>query len=166
MTLEDVLGLLKTINGSRCRQLHLQIGDFKLIIKKRHDNSLPFLRGNELSKEHEVTVPLAKSVEPAMVVRSTTVPSGKESDAASPDLFAIKAPMVGTFRRALTPDGRPIVEAGMLVDENDAVCAIEVLRRMNPIKAQRKGRVVEICATDGEMVEYGQPLILIETTAE
>ena len=74
----------------------------------------------------------------------------------------IKAPMVGTFYRAPAPGAPPFVEVGSLVAEDDRVCIIEVMKLMNSIKVGCRGRVVEICAENGTLVEYGQTLMVIE----
>ena len=70
--------------------------------------------------------------------------------------------MVGTFYRAPAPGAPPFVEVGAKVEPDDVVCIIEVMKLMNSIRAGRRGRVVEILAENAELVEYGQPLIVIE----
>jgi len=69
---------------------------------------------------------------------------------------------VGTFYRAPAPGAPPFVEVGAKVEPDDVVCIIEVMKLMNSIRAGRRGRVVEILAENAELVEYGQPLIVIE----
>jgi acetyl-CoA carboxylase biotin carboxyl carrier protein len=74
----------------------------------------------------------------------------------------INAPMVGTFYAASAPDADPYVEMGDIVDEESVVCIIEAMKVMNEIKAEMKGKVVEVLVNNGEPVEYGQPLFLID----
>ena len=77
----------------------------------------------------------------------------------------ILAPMVGTFYQAPSPEADPYVEVGDIVEEDTVVCIIEAMKVMNEIKAEMKGRVVEVLMNNGEAVEYGQPLFIIEPTA-
>jgi acetyl-CoA carboxylase biotin carboxyl carrier protein len=70
--------------------------------------------------------------------------------------------MIGTFYRAPAPGAPPFVEVGSMVTEDDIVCIIEVMKLMHSIKAGCRGRVVEIWAENGGLVEFGQTLMVIE----
>ena len=70
--------------------------------------------------------------------------------------------MVGTFYRAPAPDAAPFVEVGDEIEPEQTVCIIEAMKLMNEIKAELKGRVVEILVENGDPVDYGQPLFKIE----
>ena len=74
----------------------------------------------------------------------------------------IKSPMVGTFYRAPSPDSDPFVEAGDSVTEDNVCCIIEAMKVMNEIKAECRGTIKDILVGNGEPVEYGQPLFLME----
>jgi acetyl-CoA carboxylase biotin carboxyl carrier protein len=73
--------------------------------------------------------------------------------------------MVGTFYRAPAPGAAPYVEVGSRVEPDDIVAIIEVMKLMNEIRAGYRGRVVAIPAENGTLVEYGQPLVVIEPSA-
>ena len=73
----------------------------------------------------------------------------------------IKAPMVGTFYRAASPDAKPFVEVGQAVKEGDTVCIIEAMKLMNEIEADASGAVKAILVENGQPVEYGQPLFIL-----
>ena len=75
---------------------------------------------------------------------------------------AIKSPMVGTFYRAPSPDADPFADTGDSVTEESVVCIIEAMKVMNEIKAECEGTIKELLVSDGEPVEYGQPLFLVE----
>ena len=77
-------------------------------------------------------------------------------------LVPLEAPMVGTFYRAPAPDADPFVREGDLVDEGQVVCIIEAMKLMNEIEAKVAGRVAKILVDNGQPVEYGQPMFLIE----
>ncbi|MFZ5509916.1 MAG: acetyl-CoA carboxylase biotin carboxyl carrier protein [Pseudomonadota bacterium] len=74
----------------------------------------------------------------------------------------IRSPMVGTFYRAPEPGARPFVEVGQQVDADTTVCIIEVMKLMNSIPAGTKGMVTHILVEDGEPVEFGQVMMVIE----
>jgi acetyl-CoA carboxylase biotin carboxyl carrier protein len=74
----------------------------------------------------------------------------------------IKSPMVGTFYRASSPGGKPLVEVGQAVKEGDAVCIIEAMKIMNEIDADRAGTVTKVLVENGQAVEFGQPLFVVE----
>lgn len=79
-----------------------------------------------------------------------------------PQQVPVVAPMVGTFYRGPSPDAPPFVEVGSRVTAGQTLCIIEAMKLMNEITAEVAGRVVAILAEDGEPVEYGQTLLLIE----
>ncbi|NNF51239.1 MAG: acetyl-CoA carboxylase biotin carboxyl carrier protein [Gammaproteobacteria bacterium] len=100
------------------------------------------------------TAPLAPPPAPAAT-------SDAESDGAASGQL-LTAPMVGTFYRAPAPGSPPFVDIGKEVAVGDTVCIIEAMKMMNQIEADKAGRIKEILATDGEPVEFGQPLFVIE----
>jgi len=78
------------------------------------------------------------------------------------NVVEIVSPMVGTFYAAPAPDAAPYVIVGQEVKPEDVVCIIEAMKVMNEIKAEVHGRIKEILVKNGEPVEYGQPLFLVE----
>jgi acetyl-CoA carboxylase biotin carboxyl carrier protein len=93
-------------------------------------------------------------------------PAGPEPSAASANgATTIDAPMLGTFYRASAPGERPFVDVGSKVDPDTVVCLIEVMKMMNSVKAGVAGTVVEVCATNAELVEHGEPLFRVATQA-
>ncbi len=74
----------------------------------------------------------------------------------------VTAPMVGTFYAAPTPGAKSFVEIGDEVKVGDVLCIIEAMKMMNQIEADRAGRITSIMARNGDPVEYGQPLFVIE----
>jgi len=80
------------------------------------------------------------------------------------NLVEIKSPMVGTFYRAPAPNAPPFVEVGGEVVKEQVVCIIEAMKLMNEIKSEVKGRIAEILLENGEPIEFGQVLFLIETS--
>ncbi|HXH84624.1 MAG TPA: acetyl-CoA carboxylase biotin carboxyl carrier protein, partial [Candidatus Tectomicrobia bacterium] len=87
------------------------------------------------------------------------------ADVVAPGLVTIEAPMVGTFYRASAPGAPPYVAEGDVVKEGQILCIIEAMKLMNEIESRAAGRVVKILVENGQPVEYGQPLFLLEPSA-
>ena len=81
---------------------------------------------------------------------------------ADPNLVTIEAPMVGTFYRAPNPTAAPFVAEGDVVKEGQALCIIEAMKLMNEIEAKVGGRIARVLVENGQPVEYGQALFLVE----
>ncbi len=75
---------------------------------------------------------------------------------------AVKSPMVGTFYRSSSPGAKAFVEVGSVVKEGETLCIIEAMKILNEIEADKSGTVTEILCENGQAVEYGQPLFVIE----
>ncbi len=78
--------------------------------------------------------------------------------------LVITSPIVGTFYRKPAPEAQPYADVGDVVEPDTVVCIIEAMKVMNEIRAEVRGRIKEICATDGAPVEYGQTLFRLEPT--
>ena len=82
--------------------------------------------------------------------------------AAEPTGHQVKSPMVGTFYRSSSPGAKAFVEVGSQVKEGDTICIIEAMKILNEIEADKSGTVTQILCENGQAVEYGQPLFVIE----
>lgn len=74
----------------------------------------------------------------------------------------VKSPMVGTFYRSSSPGAKPFVEIGSVVKEGETICIIEAMKILNEIEADKSGTISRILCDNGQAVEYGQPLFIIE----
>ena len=74
----------------------------------------------------------------------------------------VKSPMVGTFYRSASPGSEPFAEIGTIVKEGQAICIIEAMKIMNEIEADMSGTVTKILVENGQAVEFGQPLFIVE----
>jgi acetyl-CoA carboxylase biotin carboxyl carrier protein len=101
-----------------------------------------------------------------LAVTSSPLPAAESAaivaDAAVPAGITIEAPMVGTFYRASSPTAEPYVREGDVVKEGQVLCIIEAMKLMNEIEAKSAGRVVRVLVENGQPVEYGQPLFVLE----
>ena len=74
------------------------------------------------------------------------------------DVFEAKSPLVGVFYAAPSPGAEPFVRVGSRVKKGDVLCIVEAMKLMNEIQAEHDGEIVDICAHDGDVVEFGQTL--------
>jgi acetyl-CoA carboxylase biotin carboxyl carrier protein len=81
---------------------------------------------------------------------------------AEPTGHHVKSPMVGTFYRSSSPGAKAFVEVGSQVKEGDTICIIEAMKILNEIEADKSGTITQILAENGQAVEYGAPLFVIE----
>ena len=84
------------------------------------------------------------------------------AETAAPAGHAVKSPMVGTFYRSSSPGAKAYVEVGSQVKEGETICIIEAMKILNEIEADKSGTITRILCENGQAVEYGQPLFMIE----
>jgi acetyl-CoA carboxylase biotin carboxyl carrier protein len=92
---------------------------------------------------------------PAAAVAAPVVPE-------APAGHIVKSPMVGTFYRSASPGAKPFIEVGSQVKEGETICIIEAMKILNEIEADKAGTVTRILCQNGQAVEYGQALVVIE----
>lgn len=80
----------------------------------------------------------------------------------APAGHAVKSPMVGTFYRSSAPGAKPFVEVGDSIKSGETICIIEAMKILNEIEADKSGVVTQILCENGQAVEYGQPLYIVE----
>ncbi len=109
--------------------------------------------------------PAAPAPPPAEAESGATGPASAEAPAGGetiPEGHVVTAPMVGTFYRAPAPGARPFVEVGQRVEVGDTLCIIEAMKMLNQIEADKAGTIAAILVENGQPVEYGQPLFVIQ----
>lgn len=152
--------------------MKIELDYIEKLAKLVSDNELTELsleEGNKLriviKKEKEVVTTTVSSAPvtiqaPVPAIPAAEVPASvpKEED----NLLKITSPMVGTFYKSASPTAAPFTEVGKTVNAGQSVCIIEAMKLMNEIESEVSGKVVEVCVKDGEPVEYGQILMLIQ----
>ena len=119
-------------------------------------------------------VPTTMMMQPAgqmmMQPQQQAAPAGEAAPAApvaeaapaAPTGHVVKSPMVGTFYRSDSPGSKPFAEIGTAIKEGDPICIVEAMKIMNEIEADMSGTVSKILVENGQAVEYGQPLFIVE----
>jgi acetyl-CoA carboxylase biotin carboxyl carrier protein len=104
--------------------------------------------------------PVAAVAAPAAPVAAAAVEAAPA--AAEPAGHAVKSPMVGTFYRSSSPGAAPFVQIGSVVKEGDTLCIVEAMKILNEIESDKSGTVTQILCENGQAVEYGQALFVVE----
>ncbi|MBL8388411.1 MAG: acetyl-CoA carboxylase biotin carboxyl carrier protein [Hydrogenophaga sp.] len=104
------------------------------------------------------------AVMPAQVASDSAQQVAAPAAAAAPATagHTVKSPMVGTFYRASSPGAKPFAEIGQTVKEGETICIVEAMKILNEIEADKSGTITQVLVENGQAVEYGQPLFIIE----
>ena len=142
--IEYVEKLAKVLADNSLTEISLEDGEQAITLRKE-------VMGVEAS-------PVAVAQQPVSAPAQTQSAPAAEVKKGKP----LTSPMVGTFYSAPSPDAEPFVKVGQTVKEGDVVCIVEAMKLMNEIEAEFSGKIVEICVSDGQPVEFGQVLMYIE----
>ncbi len=151
MDLRKLKTLIDLVSESNISELEITEADGKVRIVK---------------SDGAVAVPMMMAAAPA----PAPVPAAAPLAAAAPVVAAVpeetgrivKSPMVGTFYRAAGPNAKPFAEVGQAIKEGEPICIIEAMKIMNEIDTEIAGTVTKVLCENGQPVEFGQPLFVIE----
>lgn len=129
---------------------------------KEGEESVRISRHGSAGSVPAPAVHYAVSPAAAPVATAPAAPAAAPAPASNSADQTITAPMVGTFYSAATPGAKPFVDIGSTVNVGDTLCIIEAMKMMNQIESDKAGRVVSVLVKNGEPVEFGQPLFIIE----
>ncbi len=151
--LEYIEKLVKLVSENELSEITLEEGEKAISVRK-----------DKIIMPAHVAAGSQPAALPVQATTSTKEEKSKKEVQAGErtNLTKITSPMVGTFYRASSPGSTPFTEVGKSVSAGQVVCIIEAMKMMNEIQAEVAGRVVEVCVQDGEPVEYGQVLMLVE----
>ena len=151
MNVQDLQKVLQLVEKFNLTEFGLEEKDLKLSVKR---GSLP-------------VVPTLPTVPVSMPTVATSVPPSAPSGSKTEEknVFIIKAPMVGAFYVAPSPESEPYVKVGSVVRPETTVCILEAMKVMNEVLAECSGEILEVLVINGAPVEYGQPLFKVRTSA-
>jgi acetyl-CoA carboxylase biotin carboxyl carrier protein len=152
MDLRKLKTLIDLVQQSGIAELEITEGEEKVRISRFGTPGAAMMMPQPMAMP-SAAMPLAELAEPAAA--EVAAPAEAES-------HAVKSPMVGTFYRSSTPGAKPFVEIGQTVKTGDTVCIIEAMKLLNEIEADRDGVIKAVLVENGQPVEYGQPLVLID----
>ncbi len=140
MELDDLKGLIELLKETDISELQIEKNGVKVKIKREK-----LLSAIEFSK-------------PVISQEKHALEAAEETQR----LITVTAPIVGTFYRASSPEAEPFVSAGSIVKKGQVLCIIEAMKLMNEIEAEAEGVIRRVLVENGQPVEYGEPLFLIE----
>ncbi|MFO1376576.1 MAG: acetyl-CoA carboxylase biotin carboxyl carrier protein [Steroidobacteraceae bacterium] len=155
MDIRKVKKLIELLEESGIAEIEISEGEESVRIS-RYPKGMP-----QLVAAAPMMAPAAAPAAPATAIAAPAQPAAEEK-AGYREENTVTAPMVGTFYSAPAPGARPFVEMGDEVKIGQVLCIIEAMKMMNQIESDKAGRVRAILAKNGEPVEFGQPLYVIE----
>lgn len=154
MRKEEIQELIRLVESSQINELEVCEGRKKIRISKGGGAAVPAFAP-------------AAATHPASIARNDeaeeTTESPRGEDKLASNLKQIKSPMVGTFYRSPAPGSEPFTEVGQAVSVGQTVCIVEAMKLLNEIGSDFNGVIRRVLTENGQPVEYGQPLFLVET---
>ncbi|CAN5920195.1 acetyl-CoA carboxylase biotin carboxyl carrier protein [soil metagenome] len=152
MDLRKLKTLIDLVSESNISELEITEADGKVRIVKADPN----LVAQPSQMTYAPMQPAAAPQAPAPVAAAAPPEPPAETG------HVVKSPMVGTFYRSANPGSKPFAEVGDSIKEGEPICIIEAMKIMNEIEADKSGTVTRILCENGQAVEFGQPLFIIE----
>ena len=151
MDLRKLKTLIDLVSESNVSELEITEAEGKVRIVKGG----PVAHAVTQTAAMPAPVAAAPALAPAAAPAATPAPEAQKG-------HIVKSPMVGTFYRASSPGAKSFVEIGSPIKEGETVCIIEAMKILNEIEADKSGTITQILCENGQAVEYGQPLFVIE----
>jgi len=166
MDLRKLKTLIDLVSESGISELEITEGDGKVKIVKNPAPAGPIVMSAPAPSPY-VAAPSPAGLAPSAPAYGQSASASEQSAAAAPAEappagHVVKSPMVGTFYRAAQPGAEPFVSVGSAVKEGDTICLIEAMKLLNEIEADTSGTIKAVLVENGQPVEYGQPLFVIE----
>ncbi len=156
MDLRKLKTLIDLVSESNISELEITEADGKVRIVKSDGQPVVATMPMMQAAPQMVAAPVAAAPAAAAPVAAAAPAPAAETG------HIVKSPMVGTFYRASSPNAKPFAEVGQQVKEGDPICIIEAMKIMNEIEADKAGTITKILIENGQPVEFGQSLIVIE----
>lgn len=140
----------------------MEINDLKELLSLLKDTDISELQVEKDGTKIKIRRQMVFSPVEVQPRAHTVIESSKEPDEEVQRLITATSPIVGTFYRAASPEAAPFVETGMRVKKGQVLCIIEAMKLMNEIESEADGVIVRPLVENGQPVEYGEPLFLID----
>ncbi len=152
MDIKDLKMLIKMVTETDITEFELENAEDKIVIKRGCTTAAPQYQMQQPMSFQYPAVPAAQA--PAVA----QAPAAAEKEEGE----AITSPIVGTFYRAPAPDSANYVEVGQVVEKGEVLCIVEAMKLMNEIEAEFRCKILRICKSNAEPVEYGDQLFIVE----
>ena len=150
MDIRKVKKLIELVEESGIAELEIHEGEESVRIN-RYSQSAPVVMSSSMPMSAPQYAPAIET----KVLEAKAAPAEETG-------HIVKSPMVGTYYRSPSPGSKAFVEVGSVVKQGDTLCIIEAMKLLNQIEADRAGTVKKILVENGQPVEYGQPLFVLE----
>ena len=151
MDLRKLKTLIDLVSDSNVSELEITEAEGKVRIVKSMGVAAPVI----MQQAAPVPVSASPVAAPVAAVDAPVAPAASTG-------HTVKSPMVGTFYRSSSPGSAPFIQIGSVVKEGDTLCIIEAMKILNEIESDKSGTVTQILCENGQAVEYGQPLFIVE----
>ena len=158
MDLRKLKTLIDLVSESNISELEITEADGKVKIVKAD----PRLVMAPLAATMPTPLMMQASSEATAAAAAASSAAALSAEAAALSENTVTSPMVGTFYRASSPGGKPLVDVGSQVQKGEPICIIEAMKIMNEIEADRAGTIRRVMCENGQAVEFGQPLFVID----
>ncbi|MEQ9104592.1 MAG: acetyl-CoA carboxylase biotin carboxyl carrier protein [Rhodothermales bacterium] len=155
MDLERLRDILKLVSESDVSEVEIEEEDLRIFVRKAAPAPAP------APMVQSWEIPAAQPA-PQPAPQPAAAPQAPAAAPAEPAGTEVRAPIVGTFYEAASPDSKPYVQVGDSVKAGDVLCIIEAMKLMNEIESEVSGTVRKILVKNATPVEYDQPLFIIE----
>ena len=162
MDIRKVKKLIELLEESGIAEIEITEGEESVRISRYGSGQVVTQVAQAAPATAPASAPAATAAPAAASAPAAQVPAAAASAAAPPAENVVTAPMVGTFYASAAPGAKAFVEIGSEVKVGQTLCIIEAMKMMNQIESDKEGRVTAILARNGEPVEFGQPLFVIE----
>jgi len=152
MDIRKIKKLIELLEESGIAELEISEGEESVRISRYPNTQAVMAPAPAPAAPPPAAAPAAGAAQAPAASEESALPSG----------HVVQAPMVGTFYRAPSPGAKPFVDVGQSVQVGDTLCIIEAMKMLNQIEADASGVIKAIVVDNGEPVEYGQPLFVIE----
>jgi acetyl-CoA carboxylase biotin carboxyl carrier protein len=167
MNIKELKEMIQLMKDNNIVELELEKEGTKIRLKKSNGN----LNGTEGMHLQPVMQPMVQyvqeSVAQAQAKAAQDIAAQQKLDAKAEEdagLVIVRSPMIGTYYQSPAPNAAPYVTVGKEINIDDTLCIVEAMKLMNEIKSEIKGKIVEILVTNGQTVEYDQPLFKVKAS--
>lgn len=151
MNLKEIKEMINLMNDNNLMELEVEKDGMRIRLKKTGSQAGEF-SGPVIIERHAQDKQISQESA-----------QDQKAQVQSVKAIEVKAPMVGTLYRSPSPGAPPYIEIGQTIEPGQVICIIEAMKLMNEIKAEIRGKILEILVENAEPVEFGQPMFLIES---
>ncbi|PRY15463.1 acetyl-CoA carboxylase biotin carboxyl carrier protein [Pontibacter ummariensis] len=160
MKAKEIQELIDFIAKSGLNKVNIETEEFKISVKREPDQKVKYVSGSAPAPAPAPAAPAPQAAPAAAPAPAAAAPQAPASDESK--YVAIKAPMIGTFYRASSPDTPVFANVGDEVKKGQVICIIEAMKLFNEIESEVSGKIVKVLVDNASPVEYDQPLFLVD----